>query len=102
MQRPSGLLSVASQALHLIFSLCEATFRIQGISTKLRGKGSFPAPHGLAAQEQIIQCSAAQHNTGHDKQSQGRDGASECGTGGFLYLLALRMLSLLATAWSLH
>lgn len=99
MQCPSGLLSVTSQALHLIFSLCEATFRIQGISTKLRDKGSFPAPHGPAAQEQI---SAAQHNTGHDKQSQGRDGASECGTGGFLYLLALRMLSLLATAWSLH
>lgn len=47
------------QALHLNFSLYEATFRIQGISAKLGGKDSFPVWHRPAAQEQIIQCSTA-------------------------------------------
>ena len=52
MQCPSGLLSVTLQALHLTLSLYEATFKMQGISSKLpttsTGGKKAPFQHGTA------------------------------------------------------
>ena len=103
MQCPSELLSVTLQALHAIFSLCKATFKIPGVSAKLptTSPGGKKAPFGSPGAVPSVQRGTTRPVTNGGRAGHG-DGLSECGAGGFLWLPALKMLSLLAPARSGH